>query len=106
LIGALGIYLHRLKRSADEVVRFSYALPQRENLPTLDEIRQHFPLPTKDRKNSEPQGHPNTVKDRLSPRVPWPADNAVGDVPEKPIEQYPEDKQSGEAAQLTFAYPI
>ena len=65
-----------------------------------------FPLPTKDRKNSEPQGHPNTVKDRLSPRVPWPADNAVGDVPEKPIENYPEDKQRGEAAQLTFDYPI
>jgi hypothetical protein len=65
-----------------------------------------FPLPTKDRKDSEPQGHPNTVKDRLSPRVAWPADNAVRDVPEKPIESYPEDKQRGEAAQLTLAYPI
>jgi hypothetical protein len=63
-------------------------------------------LPTIDRKDSEPQSHPNTVKDRFSPRVAWPADNAVGDVPEKPIENYPEDKQRGEAAQLTFAYPI
>jgi hypothetical protein len=42
LVGAVGIYLHRLKRSADEVVRFSSTLSQREDLPTLDEIRQHF----------------------------------------------------------------
>jgi len=27
-------------------------------------------------------------------------------VPEKPIEDYPEEKQRDEAAQLTFAYPI
>ncbi len=42
LVGALGIYLHQLKRSADKVVRVSYELSQRENLPTLDEIRQQF----------------------------------------------------------------
>jgi hypothetical protein len=35
-----------------------------------------------------------------------PADNAVGDVTEKPIEDYPKDKQGREAAKLTFAYPI
>lgn len=35
-----------------------------------------------------------------------PADDAVEDVPEKPIKDYPEDKQGGEVAQLTFAYPI
>jgi hypothetical protein len=34
-----------------------------------------------------------------------PADSAVGDVPEKPIEDYPEDKQGGKAAKLTFGYP-
>jgi len=38
--------------------------------------------------------------------VGWPADNAVGDVAEKPIENYPEDKQGSEAANLTSAYPI
>jgi hypothetical protein len=38
--------------------------------------------------------------------VPWPADEAVGDVPEKPVENYPEDKQPSKAAQLIFAYPI
>lgn len=42
LVGAIGIYLHQLKRSADKVVRFSYTLSQRENLPTLDEIRRQF----------------------------------------------------------------
>jgi hypothetical protein len=30
----------------------------------------------------------------------------VGDVPEKPIEDYPEDQQGSETAQLTSAYPI
>jgi len=42
LVGALGIYLHQLKPSADKVVRVSYELSQRENLPTLGEIRQQF----------------------------------------------------------------
>jgi hypothetical protein len=36
----------------------------------------------------------------------WPADNGVGDVPEKPIENYPENKQGSEAPNLTSAYPI
>jgi len=39
---ALVIYSNRLKRSAEKVVRISYELSQRENLPTLDEIRQQF----------------------------------------------------------------
>jgi len=41
-LGALGIYSHQLKRSADKVVRVSYELSQREHPPTLDEIRQQF----------------------------------------------------------------
>jgi len=41
-LGALGVYLRQLKRSADEVVRVSFELSQRENLPTLDEIRRQF----------------------------------------------------------------
>lgn len=40
----------------------------------------------------------------MSPRVAWPA--AVGDVPEKPIENYTDDKPPREAAKLGFAYPI
>jgi hypothetical protein len=30
----------------------------------------------------------------------------VGDVPEKLIENYPENEQGGEAAKLAFAYPM
>jgi len=30
----------------------------------------------------------------------------VGNVPEEPIEDYPDDQQGGETAQLTSAYPI
>src|SRR5438309_5788155 len=41
-LAALGVYLHQLKRSADKLVRVSFELSQRENLPTLDEIRRQF----------------------------------------------------------------
>ena len=75
--------------------------------PLLDRLLAgYFPLPTKCGKNGEPQGHPRTVKDGMSPRAERPADNSVGDVPEEPIEDYPEDQQRRETAQLTSAYPI
>jgi hypothetical protein len=42
VVGVLGLYLHQLKRSADNVVHVSFELSQRGNPPTLDEIRRQF----------------------------------------------------------------
>src|SRR5207302_4771673 len=42
LLGALGIYSHQLKRSADGVIRVSYELSKRDRTPTIADLRQQF----------------------------------------------------------------
>jgi len=41
-VGALGFYSYELKRRADNLVRISYELSERENPPTVEEVRQQL----------------------------------------------------------------
>ena len=45
-----------------------------------------------ERQDSEPKGHPRPVEQGMSPRFAWPPENAVGEVSEKLIKDYPEDE--------------
>jgi hypothetical protein len=42
VVGAVGIYSHQLRRSAERIVRTSYEFSKRDYAPTLDDLRQQF----------------------------------------------------------------